>query len=104
MQYLDRLHPERLDPVEDPLAGAEQDRSEIERELVYDSRGEGLPYGRGTARDVHALLFCGFERLRIGRVEPAGYEVEGRPALHLDRLASVMGEHEHRGVIRRLGS
>ena len=32
-----------------------------------------------------------------------GDEAEGRPALHLDRLAGVMGEHEHRRVVGRLG-
>ena len=34
MQDLDGLKPERLDAVEDPLAGAEQDRRDVERELV----------------------------------------------------------------------
>jgi hypothetical protein len=34
MQHLDRLHAEGIDAVEDPLAGPEQDRGEVERELV----------------------------------------------------------------------
>src|SRR5437588_834333 len=33
MQDLNGLKPERLDAVEDPLAGAEQDRRDVEREL-----------------------------------------------------------------------
>jgi hypothetical protein len=36
MQHLDRLHAEGLDAVEDPLAGPEQDRGDVERELVDD--------------------------------------------------------------------
>jgi hypothetical protein len=36
MQDLDGLQPERLDAVENPLAGAEQDRRDVERELVDD--------------------------------------------------------------------
>src|ERR671916_413405 len=43
-------------------------------------------------------------RLKPERLEAAGYEVEDRPAIHLDRLASVMGEHKHRRVVRRLGT
>ena len=36
MQDLNGLKPERLDAVEDPLAGAEQDRRDVQRELVDD--------------------------------------------------------------------
>ncbi len=43
-------------------------------------------------------------RLSVSGVEPLRDEVEGRPALHLDRLVGVVGEHEHRGVVGRLGT
>jgi hypothetical protein len=36
MEDLDGLEPERLDAVEDPLAGAEKNRHDVERELVED--------------------------------------------------------------------
>src|SRR4051795_10902239 len=104
MQHLYRLHPERLDSVEDPLAGPEQNRGDVERELVDDPRDKRLTHGRCAARDVHAVTAGGFARLRVGGIEPGGDEMKGCPAVHLDRLASVMGEHEHRSVIRRLGS
>src|SRR3954451_24268882 len=104
MQDLDGLKPERLDAVEDPLAGAEQDRRDVERELVDDPGNEGLAHSRGAARDVHTALAGRLTRLCVSGVEAAGDEVEGRPAIHLDRLVSVMGEHKHRRVIRRLGS
>src|SRR3954467_10982753 len=104
MQDLDRLKPERLDAVEDPLAGAKQDRRDAGRELVDDAGNEGRAHRRGATRDVHAALAGRLTRLCVSSVEAAGDEVEGRPALHLDRLSSVVGEHEDRRVVRRLGT
>src|SRR3954454_9780133 len=98
MQDLDGLKPERLDAVEDPLAGAEQDRRDVERELVDDAGDEGLAHSGGATRDVYAARAGRLTRLCVSGVEAAGDEVEDRPAFHLDRLASVMGEHEHRRV------
>src|SRR3954468_4880535 len=103
MQDLHGLKPERLDAVEDPLAGAEQDRRDVERELVDDPGDEGLAHSRGATRDVYATLAGRLARLCVSGVEAAGDEVEGRPAFHLDRLGSVMGWHEPRRVVRRLG-
>src|SRR3954453_6477912 len=102
MQDLNGLKTERLDAVEDPLAGPEQDRRDVERELVDDPGNEGLAHSRGAARDVYAALPGRLAGLRVRGLEAAGDEVEGRPAFHLDRLVSVMGEHEHRRVVRRL--
>src|SRR5215213_495736 len=104
MQDLDGLKPERLDAVENPLAGSEQDRRDVERELVDDPGNEGLAHGRGAARDVYAALAGRLTRLCESGVEAVGHEVEGGPAFHLDRLVGVMGEHEHRRVVRRLGA
>src|SRR5215218_8413774 len=104
MQDLNGLKPERLDAVEDPLAGAEQDWRDVQRELVDDSGNEGLAHSRGATRDVYAALAGRLARLCVSGVEAAGDEVEGRPAFHLDRLASVMGEHKDRRVVRRLGT
>src|SRR5919106_4196680 len=53
---------------------------------------------------LYAVLPGRLTRLCVSGVEAAGYEVEDRPAIHLDRLASVMGEHKHRCVVRRLGT
>src|SRR3954454_4983391 len=104
MQHLNGLEPERLDAVEDPLAGAEQDGRDVERELVDDPVNEGLAHSRGATRDVYAALSGRLARLGVSGVEAAGDEVEGRPTFHLDRLVSVMGEHKHRRVVRRLGT
>src|SRR5436305_14363598 len=104
MQGLNGLKPERLDALEDPLAGAEQDRRNVERELVDDPGNEGLAHGRGAARDVYAALPGRLARLCVSGVEAAGDEVEGRPAFQLDWLVGVVGEHKHRRVVRRLGT
>src|ERR1700716_1629955 len=103
MQDLDGLKPERLDAVEDPLAGAEQDRRDVERELVDDPGNEGLAHSRGATRDVYAALAGRLTRLCVSGVEAVGDEVEGRPAFHLDRLLSGMGGDQNPGVGRRLG-
>jgi hypothetical protein len=79
MQHLYRLHAEGLDAVEDPLAGPEQNRGDVERELVDDPGDKRLPHGRGAPRDVHAAIASGLARLRVGGVEPARDEMEGRP-------------------------
>src|SRR5262249_9491141 len=59
---------------------------------------------RGATRDVYAALAGRLTRLCVSGVEAVGDEVEGGPAFHLDRLVGVMGEHEHRRVVRRLGT
>src|SRR3954465_11697367 len=99
MQHLDGVKTERLDAVKDPLAGAKQDRRDVERQLVDDAGNEGLAHSRGAARDVYAAPPGRFTRLGVSSVEAAGDEVKGRPAVHLDRLVSVMGEHKHRRVV-----
>src|SRR5881392_3690940 len=104
MQDLNGLKPERLDAIEDPLAGSEQDRRDVQRELVDDPGNEGLAHSRGAARDVYAALPGPLARLCVSGAEAAGDEVEGRPAFHLDRLVRVMGEHKDRRVVRRLGT
>src|SRR3954447_3871622 len=103
MQDLNGLKPERLDAVEDPLAGSQQYRRDVQRELVDDPGNEGLAHSRGAARDIYAALPGPLARSCVSGVEAAGDEVEGRPAFHLDRLVSVMGEHKHGRVGRRPG-
>src|SRR5215203_1962099 len=103
VEHLDRLEPEGLDSVEQPLAGPEQDGGHVEREFVDHSGGERLTDGRGAARDVDAILAGRLTRLRVCGLEALGDEVEARAALHLDRLAGVVGEHENRRVVGRLG-
>src|SRR3954467_255047 len=97
MQHLDGLEREGSDAVEDALAGPEQDWGDVERELVDDPGNERLPNGGGAARDVHAVVAGRLACLCVGGVEAVGDEVEGRPALHLDRLAGGVGGGEPPG-------
>src|SRR5438876_97729 len=93
-----------LGPPSDLGVGLPLLRRDVERELVDDAGNEGLAHSRGAARDVYAALAGRFMRLCVSGVEAVGDEVEGRPAVHLDRLVSVMGEHKDRCVVRRLGT
>ena len=52
MEDFDGLEPERPDVVEDPLARTEQNRGDVEGELIDDSGDQRLPNGRGAAGDV----------------------------------------------------
>ena len=86
------------------VAGPEQDGGHVQREFVDHSGGERLTDGRGAARDVDAILAGRLTRPRVCGLEALGDEVEARAALHLDRLAGVVGEHENRRVVGRLGA
>ncbi len=58
--------------------------------------GEGLPHRRGAAGDPDVATRRGVLRPVEGGAESARDEVERCPAVHLDRLVRVMGQHEHR--------
>jgi hypothetical protein len=72
VQRLDRLEPERVDSVKQPLTGSEQDRDHVERQLVDHPGGERLTNGRGAARDVDVTLAGRLERLRVGALKAIG--------------------------------
>ncbi len=57
---------------------------------------------RGTAGDVDVTVTGGSAGLLEGDGKTAGNEVERRPALHLDRIARVVGQDEDRRVVGRL--
>ena len=62
----------------------------------------GASSGR-NARSVTtpSVSVGGAARVQRG-LDASGHEMEHRPALHGDRRAGMPGQHEHRGVIRRL--
>src|SRR3954452_5920527 len=102
VEHLDRLEAGVLHSLEQTLAGAEQNGSDVEHELVDHAGRERLPHGGGATGDVDAQLARRRLRALEGDVEAVGDEVERRPALHRDRVVCVVGENEHRSVIRRL--
>src|SRR6185437_1998018 len=104
MEDLGGLEIELGDAVEYPLAGPEENGDDVEPELVDDARLQRLADRRGAARDVDAVAAGSVTGLGVGGVEAIRDEVKRRPALHLDRRVSVMGEDEHGRVVGRLGS
>jgi hypothetical protein len=71
-------------------------------DLVDETRAQVLLDRVRPAADAHVPsaggLACPLERL----VDAAGDEMERRAALHLEGRARVMGQHEHRHVVRRV--
>ena len=68
---LDRLQPEIAEPVEDPLTGAEQDRGDVEDELVDHTCHQRLAHGRRAARDVDSAITCGLRGCACRKLDAA---------------------------------
>jgi hypothetical protein len=102
MERLDRCEARVLNAVEQPLAAAQQNRNDGERQLIQDSRRERLARRRRAAGNGDVLLAgrgpCLFER----GAESLRHEEERGSSVHLDRFMRVVGEDEHRRVIGRL--
>ena len=90
------------DAVEQPLARAEHDRDDVQVQLVEQAGGEVLVDRARAAGDRDVLVAGGRARLLERGLDPVGDEVERRAALHLERLARVVGEHVDRRVVRRV--
>jgi len=91
-----------IDPVQQMLSGAEQDRRDGQLHLV-DQAGAQVLSNRGNAAtqsNVEAArgFPCPLER----RVNAISYEMENCPASHLDRGTRVMRQDEDRCVVGRL--
>src|SRR5579859_2031140 len=70
--------------------------------LVDQAGAQILPDRGDTATDPHVASSSSGLCLRQGGVNPFGDEMKLRPARHLEYLARVMRQHEHRRVIWRL--
>src|SRR5215470_10625924 len=70
--------------------------------LVDEAGTQVLPHGRDASTDPYILAARRLARTVERLADSPGDEVEGRPALHLDRATRVVGEDEHRDVVRRL--
>ena len=88
--------------IEEPNAGAEEDRHEIEPDLVDEARGESLAGDGRPAGDSDVAAGRRLLRLRDRGLDAVGDERERRPALALERWARVMGDDEDRKVERRI--
>ena len=94
---------EQARAVEQPRAAAEQQRHNVQVQLVEQAGREVLLHDVGAAAERDVPAAGGREGLLERRLDPVGDEREARPALQLgERLARVVGEHEDRVVERRV--
>jgi hypothetical protein len=70
--------------------------------LVEQPGREVLLHGAGAAGDRDILVARRRARLLERGLDPVREEVERRAAVHLQRLARIVGQHEDRGVVRRI--
>src|SRR4051812_22991130 len=87
--------------VEEASAAPEEQRDDVQLELVEKPRREVLVDDLGAAPEPHVLAARGLLRLLERPLDPVGDEVESGAPLHLDRLARMMGDDEHVVVVRR---
>jgi hypothetical protein len=88
--------------LERSLAGSEHDRDDVQGELVEQPGREVLAHGARAAgdRDVQ-VAGRGLSPLERG-LDPVGDELERRAAVHRQRLARMVGQHEDRSVVGRV--
>src|SRR5262245_5314368 len=91
-----------VDPVEQRLAGAQEDRREREVQLVDQARAPILLNRRDTPAEPHVLAGGGLACTRERVFDPARQEVECRIAFHRERLARMARQDEDLTMVRRL--
>jgi hypothetical protein len=84
--------------------GSEGDRDDVEVELVEHPGCEVLLHRARAARDRQVLVARGRPGVIERGLDPDGDEREGGAAPHRQRLAPVLGEHEHRHVVGRMSA
>src|SRR5579859_5705192 len=93
-----------VETVEEPLAAAEQDRHDYKVHFVDQAGAEVLLNGGRAAAEPHVPAVRGSVCLLQRGLDAIGYEMERRAALHRDRGARIVGEHEDRVMVRRVVS
>jgi hypothetical protein len=74
----------------------------VDVELVQEAGSDVLLDRLRAPADPHVLGAGRGARLFECGLDPVGHEDERRPTLHLERVARVVHEHEHRVVERRV--
>src|SRR5437879_3574962 len=90
----------QVHPSEERLTTAEQDRRDRDVHFVDEPRLEILTHRGRPAADLDIALARGPPGATERFLNSAGDEMKDGPALHRDRLARVVRQHEHRYVIR----
>src|SRR5512132_2140599 len=91
-----------IEAVQEMFAGPEQPGRDRHVQLVDEPRFEVLADRRHAAADLHIHSLRRLRRPLERLADTAGDEVEHRPALHPDRCAGVMRQHEYRTMVRRV--
>src|SRR5438876_1310806 len=92
----------QVDVMQEVLAGPEQDGADREMQLVDQPGLEKLSDGRHAAAEPNVAVARGGFRLLERGPNSIGNEVEYGAALHRDRRAGMMRQHEYRHMIGRL--
>src|SRR5712691_5828399 len=94
----DELEPLEIvaDAVKQPLAAGEERRHQADLHFVHEPGREILPRRVRSTGERYILASGGPPRLLERGGGAAGDERERRAAFELERLASMMGEHEYR--------
>ena len=95
-------HERDVRPVEEPLAGSQRDRGDVQPQLIDQAGDQVLVDGGGSAGDGDGPVAGGRAGLDECRLKSVGDEGERCPALHGQRVALVMSEDEHWRVVGRL--
>jgi hypothetical protein len=93
---------EVADLLQKPLASTEQDRGDVELELVDQPGGEVLLRDVGTSPEQYVLAVGGLSRLLECGLDSVSDEDEGCAPLHLQGLTRMVGQYEDRRVKGRI--
>jgi hypothetical protein len=93
---------QRRGVLEQPSAGAERERHNVEPQLADQAGGEVLVDGGRAAVDRDVAVAGRRACLCRYRLDSVGDEVVSGAAVHRLRVARMVGEHEDRGVERRI--
>src|SRR5271163_350115 len=91
---------DEINVAKEAFARAEEHRAYRQIQLIDESGAKILLNG-GDASDKNVLSTGGRCGSLEGAVDSVRHEMERRSALHRDRFARVVGQHEHGGAPRR---
>src|SRR6202051_5100201 len=100
----DKAKRRQVEPREQVLARPQKDWRNGEMKFVEQTCLQILPDDRNAAADANVLAAGDLCRPRQRGLDAIGHEVKDGAALHLDRRARMMGQDEHRHVVRRIVS
>src|SRR6187549_528142 len=84
------------------LARAEQHRTDCDMHFVDQPGAQVLADGLRAATEAHVARTCSLPGSFESLLDAPGDELKGGPALHLERLSRVMGQHENWHVVGRV--